>query len=90
VKSAERLIKNWKKGQEEIATLEMLATKERPKVAEDLGISYDALSSRIITIKKRVILMEWYLKEVNQLKRISPYIVGLLAPSRPDDLYSEE
>jgi len=90
VKSAERLIKGWKKGQEEIHMLELLASMERGKVCEQLEISYDALQSRINTAKKHAVLWDWYMKELNQLKRISPYIVGLLAPSRPDDLYAEE
>ena len=84
MKSKATLIREWKKGREEINTLDMLASTTRPRVAEKLGISRGALTQRLETIKMHVILWGWYMDEVKKLKKLSPYIVGLLAPKKPD------
>jgi len=90
LRSAARILKGWKRGQGQIELLEMLATKTRPRVAEELEITQEALTQRIATIREDYIKYEWWVKEVAQLKRISPYIVGLLAPTHPDELYRED
>ena len=90
MKSKATLIREWKKGREEINTLDMLASTTRPRVAEKLRISQGALTQRIATIKMHVILYGWYMDEVKKLKKLSPYIVGLLAPKQPDTEDLEE
>ena len=84
MKSKATLIREWKKGRQEINTLDMLASMTRGRVAEKLGISRGALTQRIETIKMHAILYGWYMDELKKLKKLSPYIVGLLAPKKPD------
>lgn len=83
MRSYEDILREFKKGIEEIALLERLAVTERSKVATDLGISYAALSMRIETIKKHAVWYSWYAKRIAALKRQFPYLQGLLAPKKP-------
>lgn len=86
MKSKQEVIHDWKKGREEIELLETLAGTERSKVATDLGINYEALTSRIETIRRHAIMYPWYASEIKRLSKHFPYIAGLLAPQKPDTI----
>jgi len=88
--SEEKVIKAWEQGNKEIDLLEMLGMTERAKVAAELRITPQALSLRIKTLRKHAILYEWYTKKVVELKRRFPYLAGLMAPQKPDDILGDE
>lgn len=90
MKSREQLIKEWIKGRAEIDLLEQLATRERKIVAENLGITVDALYKRIETLRRHAVCYPWYSKKIAALKKQFPYIEGLLAPQKPTLLEEEE
>ena len=90
MKSYEQILSEFKKGKVEIELLETLCVTERSKVATDLGITYDALTKRIETLKKHAIWYEWYTKQLHRIKRTYPFAVGLLAPKKPTLLEEEE
>lgn len=90
MKSKHDILRDWKKGREEIELLETLAGTERSKVAVDLGINYDALTSRIETIRRHAIMYPWYSSEIKRLSKQFPYIAGLLAPQKPDTIDLED
>ena len=92
MKSREQLIREWTKGRAEIDLLENLATQERKIIAENLGISVDALNKRIETIRRHSVLYPWYSGEIKRLKKQFPYLAGVLAPQKPsiDDLEEME
>jgi len=90
MKSRQEVIRDWKKGREEIDLLVRLAGTERSKVATDLGVNYEALTARIETLRKHAILYEWYTIQRKKLERQFPYIVGLLAPQKPETMDLED
>lgn len=79
------LIQNWKQGQEDMELLELLASEERKKVAQDLHITLPALTKRIARIRKRLIRYRWYVKTTRDLVKREPYIQRLLLPTKPQE-----
>lgn len=73
------------KSKEQIELLKLLASSDRKIVAENLNLNMKTLNSRIHNIRRKVIEIRWFLKEVEKLERVYPHIKRAMLPTKLDE-----
>ena len=80
----------WQIGERDIQMLEALGEKERPLVAQQFGISVDALNSWIARVRIRKKRYLWWLKREREIERKHPHVKRTMLPTKRKAKVEEE